>query len=335
MATRNKWLTVKKTGLIVSTFVTTAVLVVVFMTIGSVDISLSEIIHTLRTGEEGFVYTIIMRLRLPRNIMAVIVGMNISVAGLLMQAVMKNPLADPGITGISSGAAVVAIFILLTAPHLVSFLPLFAFIGGALACFIVFMMAWRNGIDPLRVVLSGVAVNAVLGGVISILSLIYSDRIKGALLWLNGSLSTINWGHIHMILPYSVVALLVSFFLVRSANVLQLGDEAAKNLGYHVTKTRLLLSSVSVFLAGITVSIVGIVGFVGLIVPHVARLLLGSDHKYTLPFSMAFGGLVLLVADTVGRSMFGALEIPVGIITSMVGGPLFLFLLRKRGDTPC
>jgi len=264
--------------------------------------------------------------------MAVLVGANLAISGILLQSVMKNPLADPGITGVSSGAGVVAIFIILVAPRLMAQLPLFAFIGAAIACMMVFLLAWKNNeVRPLRIVLAGVAINAILGGFISMMFVLFTDQTHNAIVWLNGNLVASTWDDVHTLFLYSVVGLITSLFLIRSANILQLGDEAAKNLGFDVTKTRLILSGVAVFLAGVTTAMVGIIGFIGLIVPHAARMLMGSDHKYTIPFSMVLGGLVLLVADTLGRAVGGPIEIPVGIVTAIIGGPFFLYLLRKKG----
>jgi len=263
--------------------------------------------------------------------MAVLVGANLAISGILLQSVMKNPLADPGITGVSSGAGVVAIFIILVAPRLMAQLPLFAFIGAAIACMMVFLLAWKNNeVRPLRIVLAGVAINAILGGFISMMFVLFTDQTHNAIVWLNGNLVASTWDDVHTLFLYSVVGLITSLFLIRSANILQLGDEAAKNLGFHLTRTRLILSTVAVFLAGITTAMVGIIGFIGLIVPHVARMLMGSDHKYTIPFSIALGGMVLLVADTLGRFIASPIEIPVGIVTAMIGGPFFLYLLRKK-----
>ncbi len=210
-------------------------------------------------------------------------------------------------------------------------LPIFAFLGGAIACALVYIMAWKNGLKPERIVLAGVAVNTILGGFISLLSTLFSDKIQSAILWLNGSLATKTWADVELLAGYSIIGLIIALFLVRSTNVLQLGDEVAKNLGFNVNRTRLLISGVAVFLAAISTSVVGIISFVGLIVPHIARMLMGSDHKYTIPFSMVLGGIVLLIADTLARTVGGSIEIPVGVITSIVGGPFFLYLLRKRG----
>lgn len=326
MSLDRKYLIIGGTALVL------VILVVLFSTIGSVNLSLGEIISSLIHQDNSMVMTIVYKMRLPRNILAVLIGANLAVSGVLLQSVMKNPLADPGITGVSSGASVAAIIILLLMPQLSGALPLFAFVGGAIACALVFIMAWKNGLRPERIVLAGVAINTILGGFISLLSTLFSDRIQSAILWLNGSLATKTWSHVDMMFLYSLIGLGLSLFLIRSANVLQLGDESAKNLGFNVSRTRLVISAVAVFLAAISTAVVGIISFIGLIVPHIARLLMGSDHKYTIPFSMVLGAIVLLIADTLARTIGGSIEIPVGVITSIVGGPFFLYLLRKRGN---
>lgn len=322
----------KKATILAMGAITLAILLVLLSTVGSVDLSLSEIFSALINDDNKIVTTIVYKMRLPRNILAAIVGANLAVSGLLLQSVMKNSLADPGITGVSTGASVMAIIILLLSPAYTNVLPIFAFIGGSIACFIVYLMAWKNGLQPGRIVLAGVAVNTILGGVISYISTMYSERIQSAMLWLNGSLATKTWLDVGMIIVYSIIGLIISLLLIRSANVLQLGDDAAKNLGFNVTLTRLSISAVAVFLAATTTAVVGVVSFVGLIVPHIGRMLMGSDHKYTIPFSIIFGAIVLLVADTLARTVGGAIEIPVGVIMSIVGGPFFLYLLRKRGN---
>lgn len=307
------------------------ILIVLLSTVGSVRLGLGEILTSLIKNDNEVISTIVYEMRLPRNVLAVLVGATLAVSGCLLQAVMKNPLADPGITGVSSGASVFAIIILLLLPQYIGALPIMAFIGGAIACVVVYLMAWKNGLKPMRVVLAGVAVNAILGGFISLLTTLYSDKIQGALLWLNGSLASKTWADVKIVAFYAIIGLTLSLLCVRGANVLNLGDESATNLGYNVTKTRVILSAVAVFLAGTSTAIVGIISFVGLIVPHISRMVIGSDHKYTIPFSMILGGIVLLLADTVARTLLGALELPVGVVMSIVGGPFFLYLLRKRG----
>ena len=321
----------KKVGLIIGSLAVLLLLIVALTSIGSVNIGLNELFSAILNNDNKVITTIIYKMRLPRNVMAVLVGASLAVSGALLQAVMKNPLADPGITGVSSGASVFAIIILLLLPQYVGVLPFLAFIGGAIACVTVYLIAWNNGLKPMRVVLAGVAVNAILGGFISLLTTLYSDRIQGALLWLNGSLASKTWGDVKIVALYTIIGLVLAMLCARGANVLTLGDDSAMNLGYNVTRTRVMLSAVAVFLAGTTTAVVGIISFVGLIVPHISRMIIGSDHKYNLPFSMVLGGIVLLLADTVARTILGAVELPVGVVMSIVGGPFFLYLLRKRG----
>lgn len=298
--------------------------------LGSVRISLDDIIKSLFSDEYTVKKAIISDIRLPRVWIAVFVGANLSASGALLQAVMRNPLADPGITGVSAGASLFAIIILLLFPSYVSLVPIAAFIGGVIACGIVYGLAWKGGgIEPIRIVLAGVAVNAILGGATGLLSLLNSDKIQGVMLWTNGSLSRVSWMDVKLLGIYSIVGIILALICIRAANVLQLGDDVAKNLGYNVNLTRILISLVAVYLAGISVAFVGIIGFVGLVVPHISRLLFGSDYKWLLPVSMLMGGAVLVIADTLARMIAAPIELPVGTMMAMLGGPFFLYLLRR------
>ncbi|QUH27936.1 FecCD family ABC transporter permease [Vallitalea guaymasensis] len=298
--------------------------------LGSVRISLDDIIKSLFSDEYTVKKAIISDIRLPRVWIAVFVGANLSASGALLQAVMRNPLADPGITGVSAGASLFAIIILLLFPSYVSLVPIAAFVGGVIACGIVYGLAWKGGgIEPIRIVLAGVAVNAILGGATGLLSLLNSDKIQGVMLWTNGSLSRVSWMDVKLLGIYSIVGIILALICIRAANVLQLGDDVAKNLGYNVNLTRILISLVAVYLAGISVAFVGIIGFVGLVVPHISRLLFGSDYKWLLPVSMLMGGAVLVIADTLARMIAAPIELPVGTMMAMLGGPFFLYLLRR------
>ncbi len=275
--------------------------------------------------------TIIWDIRLPRVLLALIIGASIAISGALLQAVMGNPLADPGLTGVTSGAAAFVLLILLANPELTHLIPIAAFVGGLIAAAIVYALAWRRtGITPITIILSGVAVNALCGGVIGFLSILYSDRLPSAVQWMNGSLAAKGNASLHMIYLYAIIGWILSIFAIRKANIIRLGDQVATNLGESVTRIRIMLSILAVFLAAISVAAVGMISFVGLIVPHMARLLVGSDYKYMLPMSMALGAIVLLVADTGGRTIFAPLDIPAGILMAVIGGPYFLYLMRKR-----
>lgn len=196
---------------------------------------------------------------------------------------------------------------------------------------LIYALAWKGGVDPVRIILSGVAINSVLGGYNSLLQLMNSDNLSGVLAFMNGSLSGMSWVHVRTAVIYTAVGLLLALLCIRHANALQLGDEMAKNLGIRVNASRICLSAVSAFLAAATVSVVGMIGFVGLVVPHIARMLVGSDYKVMLPTSILLGAVTLLFADTIGRTIVPGMEIPVGVVMAVSGGPFFLYMLRKRG----
>ncbi|WP_025783883.1 iron ABC transporter permease [Sporosarcina sp. D27] len=325
-------MTKSRSGLIVViTFLLAIAAAVIAIGLGSIRISVPDILETLfHSTADNVNDTIIFNIRLPRVILALIIGANIAISGAILQAVMGNPLADPGLTGVTSGAAVFVLVIMLAKPEYTQFMPLAALIGGMLAATIVYALAWRrNGISPISIILAGVAVNALCGGVVGYLSIIYSDRLPSAVQWMNGSLAAKGNSVVSMILPYAIVGWILSFFAIRKANVIRMGDQVAANLGENVNRIRILLSILAVFLAAISVAAIGMIGFVGLIVPHMARFLVGSNYKYMMPMSMALGALVLLVADTGGRTLFSPLEIPAGILMAVIGGPYFLYLMRR------
>lgn len=310
-----------------------AVAILVAIGIGSVRFSPLESLLTLIGQGDDRSNTILWDIRIPRVLLALIIGANLAASGALLQAVMLNPLADPGLTGVSSGAAVAALFIMLVVPGYSSFIPIAAIIGGGFAAVMVYAMAWKRvgGFTPIRIILSGVAINAVFGGVIGLLSILYSDRLPAALQWLNGSLNGKGMGDVMVILPYSIVGWIAALFCVRKANVLRLGEQTAHHLGQNMNQVRFVLSLVAVYLAAVSVSTVGLVGFVGLVVPHIARLLIGSDYRFSMPLGLMLGAIVLLVADTAGRALFSPLQIPAGIIMAIAGGPYFLYLMRRGG----
>lgn len=306
-------------------------LIIASIMVGSAGYSVNEILKALFSKEESVIRVIVINLRLPRVVLAMLIGSSLSAAGALLQAVMRNPLADPGTIGVSAGAGTAAITVLLIFPQLSLSLPLFAFIGAALACALIYTMAWKGGVDPVRIILSGVAVNSVLGGYNSMLQLMNSDSLSGVLAFMNGSLAGMSWVHVRIMIVYAIIGLFFALLCIKNANALQLGDEMAKNLGINVNRSRVCLSAISAFLAAATVSVVGMIGFVGLVVPHISRMLVGSDYKSMLPTSMLLGSVVLLLADTIGRTIVPGMEIPVGVIMAVAGGPFFLYMLRKRG----
>lgn len=297
---------------------------------GSVDISTSEVITSLFNGGSGLHEQILFNIRLPRTLVAMLVGVNLALSGAILQAIMKNPLADPHIIGISSGAGLAGIIVLLLMPDYGYLVTPVAFLGALGAAFLIYILAWKNGIRPIRIILAGVAVSAFLGAGISALMIIFSDRVHSALMWMVGGLSARSWPHVAMLYPYTIGGTLLAFFAANRLNILQLGDELAKGLGLRVELTRLMLTAIASLLAASAVSVVGLLGFVGLIVPHIARLLVGSDYRYLLPASALLGAAVVTFSDTLARLLFLPIELPVGIIMAALGAPFFLFLLRRE-----
>lgn len=308
-----------------------AAMALLALSLGSAGFTVSQIIRGLLSQENGNIHVVIYNLRLPRVIMAMEVGASLAVSGALLQAVMRNPLADPGIIGVSAGAATAATTVLLIYPAMLSLVPLFAFGGAVFACVLIYVLAWREGVDPVRLILSGVAINTVLGAYNAFLQMLNADNLSGVLAFMNGSLSGVTWDRIYVITLYSAVGLLLSAGCMKSANILQLGDEMAVSLGVDVNRVRIFLSAVGAFLAAATVAVAGMIGFLGLVVPHICRMIVGSDYRALLPVSALMGALFLLAADTLGRTLVSGMEIPVGIVMAATGGPFFLYMLRKKG----
>lgn len=324
----------KEISLIVISFVFLVFISLFSVRFGSVNFQFEDIVKALfvKDYDNEILKSILWDIRIPRILIALMVGCNLSLAGVILQAVMKNPLADPGLTGVSAGASVSALFVMILFPNAMLFINLTAFIGGALTCALVFLLAWKKGLKPLRVILAGVAVNSILGSITGLMFILFSDEIQGVLSWLNGSLNGKNWNHVYGIFPYTIIGIIGAMTLVRDANILQLGDNFAINLGFNIPRKRLKLSLFACFLTGISVANVGLIGFVGLIIPHIARMIIGSDHIYLMPFSSVLGAIVLVLADTISRTLFAPIEIPAGIVMAVIGVPFFLYLLRKTGD---
>lgn len=297
---------------------------------GSISVPVGEMIQGLLNHEGGKI-GIIRDIRIPRVLMAALVGCNLAVAGVLLQGVMRNPLADPGITGISTGASVVVMLVMLYFPQASNSIPFFGFLGSMFACILIYSLAWKHGISAMRIILAGVAVNAVLGGITSMISILNSDSLSGVLSWLNGNIGNKSWKEIRVMSVYTLLGLIASVPLASSCNLLALGDKNTKSLGKNPNVLRIIISVVAVFLAGISTAYVGVISFIGLVVPHVGRMIVGSNHKILVPFSALLGAFVLVLADTLGRTLTAPYEIPVGVIMSVLGGPFFLYLLRK-GD---
>ncbi|WP_248927211.1 FecCD family ABC transporter permease [Paenibacillus hamazuiensis] len=304
------------------------VLTVVSATTGSIKVGGLELIQGLISGTNKSVQ-VIKDLRLPRIIVALFVGAALAVSGVLLQAVMRSPLADAGVIGISSGSGVFSLLFVTLFPTFFFWLPLFAFLGGAIACFLVYSLSWKSGLSPIRIILVGIAVNATFAG----LGQSFNYRGSYAVTSINPATTSTftmkTWGDVQVMAIYGTLGLIVALMLASWCNLLSLQDKSAQNLGLNVTKARLVVSIVAVLLAAAATAIGGLIAFVGLLIPHISRLLVGSDHKVLIPFSALAGALLILLADTLGRTVLAPSEIPASIIMTVIGGPFLIFLLRK------
>ncbi|MFD1452790.1 MULTISPECIES: FecCD family ABC transporter permease [Oceanobacillus] len=318
-------------GFIVVIFAVLMVISIIFsIQFGSANIPLKDIWTTFTGDIQSDFQNIIWNIRVPRTFVAILVGANLAVAGVLLQGIMKNPLADPYIIGVSSGAGLAGMIVLILYPHLPHILTPVAFIGATIVAFTVYALAWEKGIAPTRIILAGVAISAFLGSGISALMVFYSDRVQGTIDFMVGGLSARSWPQVEVILPYSIVGILLAIIGIRKMNLLMLGDRTAKSLGARVEWIRFSMTAVATLLAASAVSVVGLLGFVGLIVPHTARLIVGNDYRVLLPASIFLGAAILTASDTLGRIMFAPIEVPVGVIMGALGAPFFLYLLRRK-----
>lgn len=301
---------------------------------GALKISFGDIIKAIVYNVEGVNRQVIWNIRLPRTLVAGLVGICLSVSGVILQGVMRNPMAAPNIIGVSSGAGLAAVIILILLPDYYHLVTPFAFIGALVATLIIYLLAWKDGMNPMRLILAGVAISSFLGAGINGLMIFFPDRVHGVVTFMVGGLSARTWKHFYMLWPYTVVGFTLALLYVPKMNMLMLGDEIALSLGLRIERTRLVLVAVASLLAASAVSVVGLLGFVGLIVPHMTRLIIGSDHKYLVPGCALTGASLLMFCDTVARVVADPVEIPVGIIMALLGAPFFLYLLRgglKRG----
>ena len=298
---------------------------------GAVDVSVSDILHIIFLGEDQGVFTSIIRdVRLPRNILACMVGTCLARSGAIIQGMMRNPMASPSVLGVTTGASVTTYIMYIFFPAASMLVPVGAFVGALATTFLIFVFAWKGGLNPVRFILSGVALSSVLTAINNILTIRYPDALQGMAGFMVGGLSARSWPHVQRVTPYFIVGVVLALMFANHLNVLMLGDELAISLGVNVDRTLIYLIIISSLLAASAVSVAGMISFVGLCVPHIMRMYIGSDYRYLVPASALGGALVLTLCDTVGRVVMRPSEIPVGIILAILGAPFFLWLLRNR-----
>ncbi|MFP1721952.1 FecCD family ABC transporter permease [Lonsdalea quercina] len=302
-------------------------------TIGAMPITLSEL---MTSSSESLPWQVWLNIRLPRVLLAVLVGVALALSGAAMQGLFRNPLADPGLLGVSSGAALgvgLSVVVPVALPAVIAlYWPMLAAFAGGVAIMLLLFSLSISATSPLsRLLLAGIAINALCGAATGVLSWISNDQqLRQLSLWGMGSLGQAQWSSVAGVASLVLPCVWWLQRLARQLNLLQLGDEEAHYLGVDVRRTRRQVVILSAVLVAAAVAVSGIIGFVGLVMPHLIRITLGADHRWLLPGSALGGALLLLLADTLARTMVAPAEMPVGLLTSLVGGPWFLWLILRH-----
>lgn len=316
------------------------ILVMFFISLstGVIQISPGDVIKTLLNQGSDRQKLVLFEFRLPGILLALLIGSGLAVSGVILQGITQNELADPGILGINTGAGLAVVLFLyffknsLDAASSLSIylMPVAALVGAIVAALIIYALAWKKGVNPIRLVLVGIGVNAGFSAFLTIFQLKMDPQdFRQATVWLSGDIWNASWSFVFALLPWMLVLIPIALYKAYSLNVLNLGDDVASSLGTTVEGERRLLLLIAVALAGASVAAGGGIAFLGLVIPHIARKIMGPLHQYIIPISALLGALLLMVSDTIGKNLLAPTEIPVGIIVSILSAPYFVYLLMK------
>jgi iron complex transport system permease protein len=319
--------------LLLSLTVVTALTALVCLSIGGVGVPLKEVVLSLIGRNDQGSDLIVMKLRMPRIVAALLVGAALAVSGALLQGVVRNPLASPDLMGVTGGASVAAVaFMTLFQGYSVHWIPVVAIAGAFVAAAINYVLAWSKGVSPMRLVLIGIGISTAAGAITMFLLISGPAYLAAQVLnWMTGSVYGTNWTYIQALWPWVALFLPLSLLYAKELNVQSLGDAAAIGLGSRLQLHRIILIGISVALAGAAVGIAGTLSFIGLLAPHMARRIAGRSHAVIIPVSALIGANLLLLSDLAGRTLFQPLDIPAGVFTAGIGAPFFLYLLMRRG----
>lgn len=300
--------------------------------IGPVSIPYGEVFRDLLrpAAAHGVFSQILFQIRVPRILLGFLVGGSLAAAGAGLQGALRNPLADPYIVGTSSGAALGAAICFMAGLDRLHLVPIFAFAGAILSILAVLALSRRGGKFPVAtVLLAGVVVGAFVWSLVTFLLTLTGENLQKIIFWLMGSLADRSWSDVTMMLPYALAGSAALCLLARPLNLLTLGEERAESLGLHPEKAKLAVLAAASLLTAASVAVSGLIGFVGLVVPHAVRIVSGPDHRTLIPASFLAGGILIVWSDTLARLLFQPAELPVGVVTALMGAPFFLYLLRK------
>ncbi|RDW19050.1 iron ABC transporter permease [Oceanobacillus arenosus] len=322
--------------------ITLSILIIVMFFIslstGVIRIAPMEVIDTLLHKGTKQQALILFDFRLPGIVLALLIGAMLAVSGTILQGVTQNDLADPGILGINTGAGLAVVLYIyffqdiltLTGLQSIYLMPFAALFGAICAAVLIYLLAWKSGVNPIRLVLVGIGVNAGFSAILTILQLkMDPQNYRQVTVWLAGDIWNANWNFVLALLPWAFLLIPIGIYKAKALDVFNLGDEVAAGLGIKVEKERGILLLIAVALAGAAVAAGGAIAFLGLVVPHIARKLIGPLHQLIIPISTLIGALLLMVADTIGKNILAPSEIPVGIVVSILSAPYFIYLLMK------
>ncbi|NHC40404.1 iron ABC transporter permease [Bacillus sp. MM2020_1] len=319
-------------------FILTILTFIISLNLGVVRIAPLDVFKTLLGKGTARDQLVLVDFRLPRMILSLLIGAGLAVSGAILQGVTKNDLADPGILGINSGAGLMVILFIYffqgsmnsVTTFGIFLMPLFALVGAVIAAFLIYILAWKKGIDPVRLILVGIGVNSGFGAAIVIFQLKMNPQdFMQAAVWLSGDIWGANWKFVAILAPLILLLLPFALYKAHTLNIMNLGDQVATGLGIRVEKERRLLLLAAVALAGFSVAAGGGIAFLGLVAPHISKRLIGPKHQLFLPITAVLGSFLLLLADTIGKNLLAPTQIPVGIVVAIFSAPYFIFLLMK------
>lgn len=315
---------------VVTLAVLAALSILICVGIGTIPFTPAEVLRALFVCDDSTARLLIRELRLPRVLCCAMVGICLSLAGCILQGAMRNHMASPSTIGVTGGASLAGYLTLVVLPQYAALLPIGAILGAFVTTMLIYTLAFRRGAGPLRMILAGMAVSALCGACSDMIKLLFADSLGNASGFLVGGFNGCVWDSVALIAPYALIGIVICCLLPTGLNLLMLGDESARALGLRTGAFRFLLIASASLLAGASIAVAGLISFVGLIVPHMARLLIGSDYRWLMPAAACLGCVLVTVCDTAGRMLLPTGEIPAGVILALVGAPFFLWLLHSR-----